>query len=72
MERQIIGVSLLDHKTNTWDRQQTQVVYIRTKKKKKLNIDGLATLKEWQTTGGHQELPLGSLDNSREAEEDQA
>ena len=29
MERQMIGVSLLDHKTNTWIREQTQIEDIR-------------------------------------------
>ena len=31
MERQMIGLSLLDHKTNTWIREQTQIEDIRDK-----------------------------------------
>ena len=71
MERQMIGVSLLDHKTNTWIRQQTQVVDIRTRiKESKHRWAGHVA--RMTVTGGHQKLPLGNLVNSREAEEDQA
>ena len=48
MERQIIGVSLLDHKAITWIRQQTQIEDIRDKE---TQMGGSCSLK---TTVGDQ------------------